>query len=170
MIFLPNSFSICSICNHVFLSWTKFIEIPLRPNRPVRPDKKMSSEKLRFVNAYQYDGGKCRYRVCHQSLDRSWAASHSWRPCLLVGCQSHGQWHSLWLKPKKVQISICNYNNKKKTKCGKSTLSRPSRNPSMIASRSRESFAPCREATLCPSTVIRCEMRSAVCRCYVVFF
>lgn len=51
-----------------------------------------------------------------------------------------------------------------------STLSRPSRKPSMIASRSRESFAPCKEATLCPSAVIRCEMRSAVCRYYVVFF
>lgn len=40
----------------------------------------------------------------------------------------------------------------------------------MIASRSRESFAPCKEATLCPSTVIRCEMRSAVCRCYLFFY
>ena len=39
----------------------------------------------------------------------------------------------------------------------------------MIASRSRESFAPCKEATLCPSAVIRCEIRSAVCRYYVVF-
>lgn len=101
MIFLPNSFSICSICNHVLLSWTKFIEIPLRPNRPVRPDKKVSSERLCLLNTYQYDGGKCQHRVCLQSLDRWWAVSHSWQPCLLVGCQSHGQWRSLWLEPKK---------------------------------------------------------------------
>ena len=34
----PVAFSICSICCHVRLSWTKLIEIPLRPKRPVRPD------------------------------------------------------------------------------------------------------------------------------------
>ena len=46
-----------------------------------------------------------------------------------------------------------------------STFSLPSRKPSMMASRSCASLAPCSDATLCPSAVIRCEMRSAVCRC-----
>ena len=34
---LPVACSICSICVHVRLSWTKFIEIPFLPKRPVRP-------------------------------------------------------------------------------------------------------------------------------------
>jgi len=38
MIFLPRAFSICSICNQVFLSCTKLIEMPFRPKRPVRPN------------------------------------------------------------------------------------------------------------------------------------
>src|SRR6266851_1035895 len=39
MMALPVAFSIISIWAHVFLSCTKFIEIPLRPKRPVRPGK-----------------------------------------------------------------------------------------------------------------------------------
>lgn len=37
IIFLFSVFSISSICDQVRRSWTKFIEIPLRPKRPVRP-------------------------------------------------------------------------------------------------------------------------------------
>ncbi len=47
----------------------------------------------------------------------------------------------------------------------KLTFSRPSLKRSMIASLSAASLAPCKDATLCPSTVIRWDILSAVCRC-----
>src|SRR5712671_4253463 len=39
MMAFPVAFSIASIWDHVFLSCTKLIDIPLRPKRPVRPGK-----------------------------------------------------------------------------------------------------------------------------------
>lgn len=92
-IFLPSAFSICSICDHVFLSWTKLTEIPFLPKRPVRPNHNPAAcqQKHRTCcGTNQYGEYRFRYPAFHHHLwcARSSEEDHSWPPCWLEGCQS----------------------------------------------------------------------------------
>lgn len=167
IICLPSAFSIWSICCQVFWLCTKLIDIPLLPKRPVRPEAKFSHE-------FSYD--------CEISLEHTNTMQIGFHVWFITGwwCSTlvH-QWYiiinhhvDLWNvdttsyhvgRNQDLDIGELEARTSKDHK--PRTLSLPDLKASMTVSRSIASFAPCNDATLCPSAVIRFEILSAVCRC-----